>query len=134
MAEYPDEVVASFLQRVRSLPVERDQPTWPSRRRAILAYPDWTRRVVGMTALALYASILWFVVHSKLWFVRPRGAQRVYRSLFRDLRTAGWGLERRSAIAYALCALRGREIGETAVRLYDSTMQSRITRQSLGWS
>lgn len=132
-AEYPDEVVANFLLRVRSLPVEHDQPTWASRRHSVLAYPEWRRRLIGMVAIALHASSLWFGLHSSLWLAQPRSARRAYRVLFRDLKAAGWRLERRATIGQALYAIRSRSIGATAVRLYESTMQSRIPRQSLGW-
>lgn len=43
-------------------------------------------------------------------------------------------MERRASIAQALFAIRHRTVGETAIRLYERTMQSRIPRQSLGWS
>lgn len=132
--EYPDAVVASFLKRVRSIPAEADEPTWASRRRAVLQVDGWTRRAIGLAALGLHAATLSFISTSSLWFVRSPNARAAYRSLFRDLRKAGWGLERRASIAYALCAIRSRTVGESAMRLYERTMQSRISRQSLGWS
>ncbi len=131
--EYPDSVVANFLTRVRSIPAETDEPTWASRRRAILQVDGWTRRVLGVAVLAMHATILSFVLTSSIWLVRPLSAKTAYRSLFRDLREAGWGLERRASIAHALFAVRNRAVGQSAIRLYERTMQSRISRQSLGW-
>ena len=132
--EYPDPVVARFLSRVRSIPAESDEPTWAARRRAVMQVDSGTRRVMGFAVLAMHAATVSFVSVSSVWFVRPRRARMAYRSLFRDLRKAGWGRERRASIAHALFAIRHRTLGETAIRLYERTMQSRLPRQSLGWS
>lgn len=132
--EFPDPVVASFLSRVRSIPAESDEPTWADRRRAVMQVDGSMRRAIGLTLLAMHAATVSFVSASSVWFVRPTRARLAYRSLFRDLRQAGWGVEHCATIAQALFAIRHRTVGEMAIRLYERTMQSRIPRQSLGWS
>ena len=131
--EYPDPVVASFLSRVRLLAAEPDEPSWAERRRRVFQADGWKRRVIGLVALALNATLLDFIVAQHTWLVGSRKAWIAYRALFSDLRRAGWGRERLAPIAQGLYAVRNRRGGTKVVRLYDLTMQSRIPRQSIGW-
>lgn len=132
--EYPDPVVASYLARVRLLAAEPDEPSWAERRRRVFQADGWKRRVIGLMALALNAAVMDFIVAQHTWLVGSREAWIAYRALFRDLRRAGWGRERLATIAQGLYAVRNRRAAARVVRLYDITMQSRIPRQSLGWS
>lgn len=132
--EYPDPVVARFIAEVRSIPARSDEAGRTSRRRAIGTRHGWLQRAVVVTLLALQSAVLRFIVASSTWTVRSREAARTYRSLMRELRRAGWSLQEQVAVTHALFAIRHREVGEPAVRIYESAMEARIPRQSLGWS
>lgn len=65
--------------------------------------------------------------------VPSRAARGAYRSLLHELRAAGWGLERRVTVGQALYAVRHRDLGTPAIRLYESTLGSVIPRSAIGW-
>jgi hypothetical protein len=132
--EFPDPVVANFLAQVRSIPPQRDDL-----RRARMRPPNgppvtWRHRLLLYAIDAMLGAVFAFTIASKIWLVQPRAAKQAYRAMDRDLKRAGWSLQRRVTVSHALYAVRHRDLGEPAARLYLRTMEPFIPRLALGWT
>lgn len=132
--DFPEPVIVELMARIRALPAQRDTPEWSHRRRGILNARPWWRRAVGLVMLAVHVMMLEIILRTAIGPVPHRAARGAYRSLLRELRAAGWGLERRVTVAYALYAVRHRDRGTPAIRLYERTLGPEIPRSVIGWS
>ena len=130
--EYPDPVVAAYIDGVRALPALNDDRDWRQMCRHARATLNWWQRAASHVLENLVVLIHEFQVLSSIWFIPDRAARRTYRALHRDLRAAGWGITRRVSISHGLTAVRHRGTGP-AMGLYDRTMGIDIPRSGIGW-
>ena len=131
--DYPDPVVAAYIDGVRALPALYEGRDWRRQCRDARVNLNWWQRATSRVLEDVVVLIDECYLSSSLWFISNAAARRAYRSLFRDLRLAGWGISRRVKVSHGLTAVRLRETG-SAIRLYDRTMGTDIPRSVIGWA
>lgn len=132
--EFPDPVIATYLQTVRALPV----PTTVARRRAHV--DDWRSQQRVWTKI-IHRCVTWLVaatvrmsIASATWTVKDPSAKAVYRSVVTELRKRGWPNESTLQVVNGLTALRSRDITRASGdRLYRTSMESIVPRETIGW-
>ncbi len=132
--EYPDPVIATYLQIVRALPVP------PSDAARLAHVVDWRNQQRVWTRI-IHRCVTWpaaatvrLSIACATWTVKDSSAKAVYRSLLTDLRKRGWPTESLLYVVHGLTALRSRDItGASGARLYKITMESVVPRETIGW-
>jgi hypothetical protein len=132
--EYPEPVIASYLQAVRALPVPPETDDVLAHLLAGSERAGLRRQLVNAVALVGLTASTWLTLTSATWTVQNQAAKAAYRSLLAELEKRGWTPEARQKVAYGLSALRGREMtGASGERLYAMTMERVVPRNSIGW-
>lgn len=132
--EYPEPVIAAYLQAVRALPVPMDDLVRAAQSREWRSRQRWWIRL-------MHWCILWFVdatfrlsIASATLTVDDPSAKAAYRSLLLELKRRGWPSEARLRVVHGLYALRGCDVhGASGDRLYKRSMESVVPRESIGW-
>ena len=132
--EYPEPIIAAYVQSVRSLPVPVDvadlsaafierSRTVPLRAKVALRFASW------VVAATVRLSIV-----SATWTVSDHRAKIAYRSLLNELQNRGWPAASRQRVVHGLNALRGRKMtGAGRERLYNLSMERFVPRSTIGW-
>jgi hypothetical protein len=131
--DYPDPVIASYLQRASALGIGRNPQA--SLLEMMEGDNTFSIRVLRSVLRISQSASAWWLVRSTTRHVSDKAARVAYRALFTKLRRKGWDWSSIQPVALGLTSLRVRETSAaSARRVYERAMGGRISAASIGWT
>lgn len=132
IVDLPDDVVANYMSRVRSMSLAAHRKLDVHLLDAFLDGVWLTHPIVMlMSPIVIYRS--WMLIRGASWTLDAAAAHE-YRVFFDELRTQGWTLAGRGRVALGILILRQRMVRpEAAFRAYRAGMDAFVPHQAIGW-